>query len=70
MLLDAIVRPVRWPLVISALRELGVGKLYVSGQDALWGRVPCTTDNFDVTPLKAEMALKPRPRRRRLFPHQ
>jgi [acyl-carrier-protein] S-malonyltransferase len=70
MLLDAITRPVRWPLVISALKELGVGKLYVSGQDRLWGRVPCTTDNFDVTRLESEMALRPRARRRRLLPHE
>jgi [acyl-carrier-protein] S-malonyltransferase len=68
MVLDAITRPVHWPMVIATLKKLGVGKLYVSGQDGLWGRVPCTTDNFDVTLLTAELALQPR--RRRLLPRR
>ncbi|MGH3243336.1 MAG: ACP S-malonyltransferase [Spirillospora sp.] len=62
MLLDAVVRPVWWPAVVRTLREAGVRTVHVSGPDDLWGRVRCTTDNFEVVPLKPETALRPRRR--------
>ncbi len=62
LLLDGIVRPVRWPRAIETLRHHGVGTLYVSGPDALWGRVKCTRQSFDVTTLTPRMALTPRRR--------
>ncbi|MFI0374026.1 ACP S-malonyltransferase [Actinomadura sp. 1N219] len=62
MLLDAVVRPVRWPAVVRTLREADVRTVHVSGPDDLWGRVSCTTDNFEVVALKPEMALRPRRR--------
>ncbi|MFC4049736.1 ACP S-malonyltransferase [Actinomadura syzygii] len=63
LLLDAAVRPVRWPGVMEALRGLGVGRLYVCGPDNLWGRVRCATDRFDVVSLRPELAMRPRTRR-------
>ncbi|WP_199855084.1 ACP S-malonyltransferase [Streptomyces dioscori] len=62
LLLDAAVRPVRWPVVTRALRDLGVGTLYVCGPDNLWGRVRCVTDHFEVVALKPEVAMRPRRR--------
>jgi [acyl-carrier-protein] S-malonyltransferase len=62
MLLDGIVRPVRWQQVSDTLRTAGVKKLYVSGPDSLWGRVSCITQNFEVVALKPETALRPRRR--------
>jgi [acyl-carrier-protein] S-malonyltransferase len=62
LLLDAIVRPVRWPEVLTTLKGLGVGRLHVSGQDSLWGRVNCATSTFEVVPIKPELALRPRRR--------
>lgn len=63
MVLDAIVSPVRWPDVVATLRGHGVQRLYVSGQDSLWGRVPCTTSSFDVVLVNPKIALQPRRRR-------
>ncbi|MEV5975209.1 ACP S-malonyltransferase [Streptomyces sp. NPDC051921] len=62
LLLDAIVRPVRWPLAVETLARLGVGKVCVAGQDALWGRVACVTRTFEVVPVKPATALRPRRR--------
>lgn len=62
LLLDAIVRPVRWPAVVDTLKAARVRRICVAGQDALWGRVPCTTSNFDV--LAAQPARVMAPRRR------
>jgi [acyl-carrier-protein] S-malonyltransferase len=62
LVLDAVVRPVRWPLVMSTLAELGVGRLCVSGKDALWGRVACVTQNFEVLSVSPATALRPRRR--------
>ncbi|MFE7043225.1 ACP S-malonyltransferase, partial [Streptomyces atratus] len=59
MLLDGFVRPVRWPDVVAALRRHGVGRLYVSGSDSLFGRVPVTTRNFDVVAVDPRSALQP-----------
>ena len=63
MVLDGITAPVRWPKVVSALRDRGVTDLVVAGQDALWGRVRCSTDNFTVTSLTPQRALVPPVRR-------
>lgn len=63
LLLDAAVRPVRWPGVMESLKGLGVGRLYVCGPDSLWGRVRCATDHFDVVSLRPELAMRPRARR-------
>jgi [acyl-carrier-protein] S-malonyltransferase len=62
MLLDGFVRPVRWPDVVGALRGLGVGTLYVCGADSLFGRVACTTRNFEVVAVNPRLAVRPRRR--------
>ncbi|MGC5016843.1 ACP S-malonyltransferase [Streptosporangium sp. DT93] len=62
MLLDGIVRPVEWPTVVGTLKARGTKKIYVFGPDSLWGRVPCTTQNFEVVAVKPETAMRPRPR--------
>ena len=62
MLLDGLVRPVRWPEVVAALRRAGAATLYVSGPDRLFSRVACTTRNFTVVPLDPRAALAPRRR--------
>jgi [acyl-carrier-protein] S-malonyltransferase len=60
MLLDSFVRPVRWPEVVKTMRGLGITKLYVSGPDSLFGRVRCTTQNFDVVAIKPKAKLPAR----------
>jgi [acyl-carrier-protein] S-malonyltransferase len=60
LLLDGFVRPVRWPEVVRALRDRGVGTLCVAGQDSLFGRVGCTVANFTVVPVNPRVALQPR----------
>ncbi|MDL4817266.1 ACP S-malonyltransferase [Actinomadura opuntiae] len=62
MLLDGFVRPVRWPDVVGTLKRRGIGKLYISGRDHLFGRVACTTENFEVVPVAPATALQPRRR--------
>lgn len=62
MLLDGFVRPVRWPHVVATLSRMGIEKLYVSGRDHLFGRVACTTRNFEVVPVAPTTALAPRRR--------
>ncbi|SOE09518.1 [acyl-carrier-protein] S-malonyltransferase [Streptomyces sp. 2323.1] len=61
MLLDSCVRPMRWPAVVGALCEAGVGTVCVAGQDSLFGRVRRTTDHFEVVPVTSRLALQPRP---------
>ncbi|MFD1543441.1 ACP S-malonyltransferase [Nonomuraea guangzhouensis] len=61
MVLDGFVRPLRWPEVVATLRRLGVEQLCVSGQDAMFGRVPITTRNFTVVPVNPRTAVLPRP---------
>ncbi|GAB3214324.1 [acyl-carrier-protein] S-malonyltransferase [Marinactinospora thermotolerans DSM 45154] len=51
MLLDTFVRALRWPDVVAALSRMGVRGVCVCGQDALFGRVPVTRDNFKVLPV-------------------
>lgn len=62
MLLDSIVSPLRWPDVAESLAGLGVGKLWVSGPDTLFGRVRATTSRFDVVTVNPRLALQPRRR--------
>jgi [acyl-carrier-protein] S-malonyltransferase len=60
MLLDGFVRPVRWPQAVQAMKSLGVRKIYIPGPDSLFGRVRCTTSNFEVISMSPRMALRPR----------
>ncbi|MGW3233551.1 ACP S-malonyltransferase [Kitasatospora sp. NPDC001095] len=62
MLLDSIVRPLRWPDAVAGLRRLGVERVCVAGPDSLFGRVPCTTGNFEVVPANPRLAMTPRRR--------
>jgi [acyl-carrier-protein] S-malonyltransferase len=62
LILDASVRPVRWPDALATLKERGVRRVCVAGQDALWGRVAAVTRNFEVLAAKPETALRPRRR--------
>ncbi|MET7644817.1 ACP S-malonyltransferase [Streptomyces sp. NPDC005426] len=59
MLLDGFVRTVRWPSVVSALQEAGVGRLHVAGADGLFTRVACTTRAFEVVPVTPRSAMLP-----------
>ncbi|MFE7778360.1 ACP S-malonyltransferase [Streptomyces sp. NPDC057445] len=63
LLLDGVVRTVRWPEAMATLGNHGVHHVVVSGPDGLWGRVDCVRSNFDVLTLTPAMALRPRPRR-------
>ncbi|MFD7659628.1 ACP S-malonyltransferase [Actinosynnema sp. NPDC059797] len=62
ILLDGVVRPVRWPEVVRSLRAEGVTTLCVAGQDALFGRVACTTNNFKVIAASPRLAMQPHKR--------
>ncbi|MGW3074093.1 ACP S-malonyltransferase [Kitasatospora sp. NPDC001132] len=62
MLLDSIVRPLRWPDAVAGLKRLGVERVCVAGPDSLFGRVPCTTGNFEVVPANPRLAMTPRRR--------
>ncbi|MFJ9840201.1 ACP S-malonyltransferase [Kitasatospora sp. NPDC101155] len=59
MLLDSIVRPLRWPDAVAGLKRLGVERVCVAGPDSLFGRVPCTTGNFEVVPANPRLAMTP-----------
>ncbi|MDT0269261.1 ACP S-malonyltransferase [Streptomyces sp. DSM 44915] len=58
LLLDGFVRRLHWPTVVSALRAAEVRRLWVAGQDSLFGRVPATLRNFTVTPVNARLVKK------------
>jgi [acyl-carrier-protein] S-malonyltransferase len=60
LLLDCCVRAVDWPTALGALRDRGVGTLYVAGQDSLFGRVGAATKNFKVVGANPRLALRPR----------
>ena len=62
MLLDSIVKPMRWPDVVHTLADNGVRKLWVAGPDTLFGRVRVTTSRFEVVTVNPRMALQPRRR--------
>lgn len=56
MLLDGFVRPVRWPDVVASMKGAGIVRIYISGPDSLFGRVPCTTANLEVVPVNHKTA--------------
>jgi [acyl-carrier-protein] S-malonyltransferase len=58
MLLDSIVRQVRWPDTLRSLRRLGIKSIYIAGPDALFGRVRCATDNFEIVTVNQRVALR------------
>jgi malonyl CoA-acyl carrier protein transacylase len=60
MLLSSFTRPLRWPAVVDSMKRLGVGTVCVSGPDSLFGRVPCTTSNFEVIAVTPRVAMRPR----------
>jgi [acyl-carrier-protein] S-malonyltransferase len=60
LLLDGIVRPMRWPAAVETLMREGVGTVCVCGPDALFGRVAKTTENFHVVAANPRLALRPR----------
>ncbi|MEV4099250.1 ACP S-malonyltransferase [Nonomuraea sp. NPDC049649] len=60
LLLDAFVRPPSWPKAVEAMRRRGVGRICVTGQDSLFGRVPITRRNFAVVAVNPRLALKGR----------
>lgn len=62
MLLDGIVRPVRWPAAIATLQGLGVRTLHVAGPDAVFGRVRAARSAFEVVPANLDRVLRPRTR--------
>jgi [acyl-carrier-protein] S-malonyltransferase len=62
MLLDSFDHPMRWPAVVASLRRLAVGTVCVAGPDSLFGRVGCTTSNFEVLAVNPRLALLPRRR--------
>ncbi|RKN07422.1 ACP S-malonyltransferase [Streptomyces radicis] len=62
LLLDAVTRTVRWPAVVETLKELGVERVHVTGQDGLWGRVEIMTEAFDVVAVRPDTAMRPRRR--------
>lgn len=59
MLLDGFVRPVRWPSVVTTLREMSVTRTCVAGPDTLFGRLDCTTSNFEVVAVDPKRAMRP-----------
>ncbi|MFF8845296.1 ACP S-malonyltransferase [Streptomyces sp. NPDC015127] len=63
LLLDGVVRTVRWPAAMTTLAGHNVDRVVVSGPDGLWGRVDCVRRTFDVVTLTPAMALRPRPRK-------
>jgi [acyl-carrier-protein] S-malonyltransferase len=62
MILDSVVRPMRWTAIVGTLKDLGVTKMCVAGPDSLFGRVACTTSNFEVIAANPRLALQPRRR--------
>ncbi|WP_069883912.1 ACP S-malonyltransferase [Streptomyces luteocolor] len=60
MLLDSFVKPLDWPSVTASLKDLGVRRVCVAGPDSLFGRVPCTTRNFEVVAAHPRLAMAPR----------
>jgi [acyl-carrier-protein] S-malonyltransferase len=60
MLLDGIVRALRWPVAVASLQELGVGAVCICGTDSLFGRVPVITKAFQVVAADPRRALQPR----------
>ncbi|MET0235081.1 MAG: ACP S-malonyltransferase [Kibdelosporangium sp.] len=62
MLLDGFIRAVRWPDVVATLQRSNVTKLYIAGPDSMFGRVACTTRNFEVVGINPRFVMQPRAR--------
>ncbi|WP_329101695.1 ACP S-malonyltransferase [Micromonospora sp. NBC_01699] len=62
LLLDGIVRPVRWPEVVASLQRQGVDTVHIAGPDSMFGRVRATKRAFTTVDLHPRLALRPRPR--------
>ncbi|MFE4513928.1 ACP S-malonyltransferase [Kitasatospora sp. NPDC056783] len=62
MLLDSVTRPLRWPDALAGLKGFGIERVCVAGPDSLFGRVSCTTGNFEVLPANPRLAMTPRRR--------
>jgi [acyl-carrier-protein] S-malonyltransferase len=60
MLLDGFVRAVHWPRAVQSMKGLGVTKVYIAGPDSLFGRVRCTTRNFEVVPINLKTTFRSR----------
>lgn len=60
LVLNSIVQPLNWPATLRSMRERGVTKIYVAGPDALFGRVRCAAENFDIVTVNQRMALQPK----------
>jgi [acyl-carrier-protein] S-malonyltransferase len=60
LVLDGLVRPVRWPTAVAALRAHGIGKVLVTGQDAMFGRVDCVVRTLEVVAVNPRLAMQPR----------
>ncbi|MCG0064993.1 acyltransferase domain-containing protein [Streptomyces tricolor] len=60
LLLDGFDHPMNWPSVTTALKDAGARRLCVAGPDSLFGRVPCTTRNFDVVAAQPRLAMTSR----------
>jgi [acyl-carrier-protein] S-malonyltransferase len=58
MMLDGFVRTVCWPSVVDTFKRNRIAKLYVSGPDSMFGRVACTTRNFEVVALNPRTVLR------------
>lgn len=65
MILDGFTTTVRWTDAVATLLGLDVRKVCVAGQDAMFGRVAVTTDNFEVKAVNPRSALRPRRREQR-----
>lgn len=62
LLLDGCVQRVDWPVALATLMERNVGTLYITGQDALFGRVGVARKNFEVIAVEPRLAMRPRRR--------
>ena len=59
MLLDGLVRPVRWPAVAAAFAAASVSTVVVAGPDSMFGRVECVTGRFEVQAVDHRLAMRP-----------
>lgn len=59
LLLDGVVRPIRWPGVVAALEGAGVAEVHVPGPENLFARLKSMTRTFTVTAVTPKAAAKP-----------
>jgi [acyl-carrier-protein] S-malonyltransferase len=62
LVLDNITKALHWPVVVDSLLAQGVRRVCVAGPDRLFGRVACTTSNFEVLAATPRLAMTPRRR--------